>query len=101
MKLLISNDDGILARGLEILEEVCREVGDVTVVAPDREQAREGKRTVAEGVNTAKAAVELGEQTGIELPIASEIEQILFEGKTPQQAIRDLMERELKAELWR
>jgi 5'-nucleotidase len=39
LKILISNDDGIFARGLEILEEACRKVGDVTVVAPDREQS--------------------------------------------------------------
>ena len=39
MKILISNDDGIFARGLEILEQACRRVGDVTVVAPDREQS--------------------------------------------------------------
>jgi 5'-nucleotidase len=39
LKILISNDDGILARGLTILEEACRNVGDVTVVAPDREQS--------------------------------------------------------------
>lgn len=39
MKILISNDDGIFARGLEILEQACRKVGDVTVVAPDREQS--------------------------------------------------------------
>ena len=39
LKILISNDDGIFARGLEILEEACRAVGDVTVVAPDREQS--------------------------------------------------------------
>ncbi len=39
LKILISNDDGIFARGLEILEQACRKVGDVTVVAPDREQS--------------------------------------------------------------
>ena len=39
LKILISNDDGIFARGLEILEQACRRVGDVTVVAPDREQS--------------------------------------------------------------
>ena len=39
MNILLSNDDGILARGIELLEEVCREVGTVTVVAPDREQS--------------------------------------------------------------
>ena len=33
--------------------------------------------------------------------LATEVARILFEGKTPRQAIRDLMERELKAEQWR
>jgi len=59
------------------------------------------RRTVAEGVHTARAAVDLGRRTGIELPIASEVSQILFEGKSPRRAIADLMERELKAEQWR
>ncbi len=59
------------------------------------------RRTVAEGVNTALVAVSLGERTGVELPIASEVKQILFEDKKPQRAIQDLMERELKAEHWR
>ena len=39
MKILISNDDGILARGLAVLGEVCASLGQVTVVAPDREQS--------------------------------------------------------------
>lgn len=59
------------------------------------------RRTVAEGVRTARAAVQLAERTGTELPIAVEVANILFEGKRPEQAVRDLMERELKAEHWR
>jgi 5'-nucleotidase len=39
MLLLISNDDGILARGLACLERAARPLGDVFVVAPDREQS--------------------------------------------------------------
>jgi len=39
LNLLLSNDDGILARGLEVLADVCRSVASVTVVAPDREQS--------------------------------------------------------------
>ena len=39
MNILISNDDGILARGLSILALACGELGHVTVVAPDREQS--------------------------------------------------------------
>jgi glycerol-3-phosphate dehydrogenase (NAD(P)+) len=59
------------------------------------------RRSVAEGVHTARAAVQLGRKTGVELPIAAEVSQILFEGKSPHRAIADLMERELKAEQWR
>lgn len=39
MKILLSNDDGILARGIAVLAEVCRGIAEVTVVAPDREQS--------------------------------------------------------------
>ncbi len=60
-----------------------------------------GRRTVAEGVRTARAAVELSHRGGVELPIAQEVANILFHGKHPDQAVRDLMERELKAEHWR
>jgi 5'-nucleotidase len=39
LNILISNDDGIYARGLDVLADICRPVGTVTVVAPDREQS--------------------------------------------------------------
>jgi 5'-nucleotidase len=39
MRLLLSNDDGILAHGLDCLERAARPLGDVFVVAPDREQS--------------------------------------------------------------
>jgi 5'-nucleotidase len=39
MQILVSNDDGILAPGLAVLVEAAMRVGQVTVVAPDREQS--------------------------------------------------------------
>lgn len=39
MNILISNDDGIVAQGLGLLADVCRTIGRITVVAPDREQS--------------------------------------------------------------
>ena len=39
MRILLSNDDGILARGLGILEKACAPLGELFVVAPDREQS--------------------------------------------------------------
>src|SRR5207248_6617122 len=39
MRLLLTNDDGILAHGLECLEQAAEPLGEVIVVAPDREQS--------------------------------------------------------------
>ena len=36
MKLLISNDDGVHARGLESLVEHLKEIAELDVIAPDR-----------------------------------------------------------------
>ncbi len=60
-------------------------------------QAR--RLSVAEGVGTAKAAVALGAQVGVELPICREVAQVLFEGKPARQALADLMERSLTSEV--
>jgi glycerol-3-phosphate dehydrogenase (NAD(P)+) len=58
-------------------------------------------RTVAEGANTAQAALELAARLGTELPICAQVAGILFDGKPARQAIGDLMERTLKSEQWR
>ncbi|HKZ17487.1 MAG TPA: 5'/3'-nucleotidase SurE [Geobacteraceae bacterium] len=42
MKILVTNDDGIHARGITILAEELRKLGTVTVVAPDRERSAVG-----------------------------------------------------------
>ncbi len=39
MRILLSNDDGILAKGLKVLEAACEPLGELYVVAPDREQS--------------------------------------------------------------
>jgi 5'-nucleotidase len=39
MRVLLTNDDGILAHGLQCLAEAAAPLGEVTVVAPDREQS--------------------------------------------------------------
>ena len=55
-------------------------------------------KTVAEGVKTAKAARELARKNNIEMPIVEEVYSILYEGKDPRQATKDLMGRTLKGE---
>jgi 5'-nucleotidase len=39
MRILCTNDDGIAAEGLAHLVDVCARIGEVTCVAPDREQS--------------------------------------------------------------
>ncbi len=55
-------------------------------------------RMVAEGVGTTGAAHALALRLGIELPITEQMYAVLYEGRAPQDAIRELMERPLKAE---
>lgn len=57
-------------------------------------------RGVVEGVNTALAASKLAAQHGVDMPITRQVAAILFEGATPRDAIRTLMERTLKSERW-
>jgi glycerol-3-phosphate dehydrogenase (NAD(P)+) len=64
------------------------------------EEVQARRLSVAEGVGTARAAVELAAKVGVELPIAREVVSVLFEHKPPRQAIGDLMERSLKSETW-
>jgi len=53
---------------------------------------------VAEGVDTTRATVELARRNGIEMPIAEEMYQVLFERKSPLEAVRALMVREPRSE---
>jgi len=58
-------------------------------------------RTVAEGVRTSKAAKELAERHGIDMPITSEMYRVLHEGESPRAALQRLMTRSLKSEVAR
>ena len=55
-------------------------------------------KMVAEGVRTTEAALALSAQHGIELPIASEMSDVLAGRTDPQTAIRNLMGRKQKLE---
>jgi glycerol-3-phosphate dehydrogenase (NAD(P)+) len=55
-------------------------------------------RMVAEGIKTTDAAVDLAARYSVEMPIASQMHRMLHAGSSPQEAIRQLMERSLKGE---
>jgi glycerol-3-phosphate dehydrogenase (NAD(P)+) len=55
-------------------------------------------RMVAEGVGTTAALLALAREANIELPITEQVNAILHQGKSPSEAIRDIMDRPLKRE---
>jgi glycerol-3-phosphate dehydrogenase (NAD(P)+) len=54
---------------------------------------------VAEGVFTTHAAVELARVRGVEMPITAQMDAILHHGKSPRDAIHELMTRSAKSEM--
>jgi glycerol-3-phosphate dehydrogenase (NAD(P)+) len=56
-------------------------------------------RMVAEGVKTTRAVLELAERAGVEMPIASQVGTVLYEGRHPRDAVMTLMSREAKPEV--
>jgi len=55
-------------------------------------------KMVAEGVGTTAALLQLAGEASIELPITEQVNAILHEGKSPADAIREVMERPSKRE---
>ena len=53
----------------------------------------------AEGAYTVDAALALADRLGVEMPIAREVHRALFEGKSVQRCLIDLLSRESKDEL--
>ena len=53
---------------------------------------------VAEGVFTTTAAMQLAKARGVDMPITARMFAILHEGKTPREAIHELMTRSGKSE---
>jgi len=57
-----------------------------------------GTETVAEGVRNARSTVALASRAGVNMPIAEAVHRVLFESQPPDEAIAELMQRELRAE---
>ena len=53
---------------------------------------------VAEGVFTTDAAMQLARERDVEMPITEQMHAILSEGKSPGEAIQELMARTSKRE---
>lgn len=63
------------------------------------QEAMDEVQMVVEGVYSAKAAMELARKYEVQLPIIEQVNAVLFEGKSADQAVKDLMLRDKKVEV--
>jgi 5'-nucleotidase len=88
MKILVTNDDGILAEGLWILAKKLKNIGHVVVVAPDREQSAIGTAvTLSQPLRVQKVR-----------PLVPEIEAYAVEG-TPGDSVILALEKLVKGQI--
>lgn len=59
-----------------------------------------GMSMIAEGVETTRSGFDLARRHQVEMPITEEVYRVLFEGKDAREALGNLMERRLRAEIW-
>lgn len=63
------------------------------------QEAMDEVQQVVEGVYSAKAAMGLAEKYQVQLPIIEQVNQVLFEGKSPADGVKELMLRDKKSEV--
>lgn len=62
------------------------------------EEATKEVKMVVEGIYSVKAAIQMAKKYNVEMPIIQQIHLILFEGKSADEAVEDLMLRDKKVE---
>ncbi len=75
-----------------------RKAGYLMGQGKSMQEAMDEVQMVVEGVYSTKAAVKLGKQYDVALPIVNKVNEVLFEGKDPREAVDELMLRDSKAE---
>lgn len=75
-----------------------RAVGLAIARGQSLQEITSSTRSVAEGVRNARSLHALAERLGIDMPIVGQMHQVLYAGKEPADAVRDLMLRSLKPE---
>lgn len=76
-----------------------RKVGLQIAQGKTVQEITEGTKMVAEGVRNTRSVYLLSRRLGVEMPIVEQMYKVIYEGKTPSSAVRDLMQRSLKPEL--
>lgn len=75
-----------------------RAVGEALAQGRSLEAIMAGTTMVAEGVRTTRSAVALAASLAVEMPIATAVHRVLYEGASAQEALVDLLTRGAKPE---
>ena len=75
-----------------------RKAGYLMGQGKSMQEAMDEVQMVVEGVYSTKAAVKLGEKYNVPLPIINKVNEVLFEGKDPKEAVNELMLRDVRPE---
>jgi len=76
-----------------------RNFGEALGKGRDARSILESSRMVVEGVSNSKSVLFLAAKYGVEMPISSEVYQIIYEGKSPLESVVSLMKRAPKPEI--
>lgn len=88
---LILTSTGELSRNRRVGVEIAR--------GKRLEEILHGMQMVAEGVRNTRSVYQLAGRLDVEMPIVEQMYLVLYQSKKPLQAVRDLMQRSLKAEI--
>ncbi len=75
-----------------------RRVGELLGSGKSIKEILEHMSMVAEGVETVKAVVRLADQHGVDMPIAAEVYNLIYQKSSPRQALKALMTRKTRSE---
>ncbi len=75
-----------------------RQLGEQLGKGKSLEEITRGMKTVAEGIPTARSGFECARKLGVETPIIDQAYAVLHEGKSPAEAMQELLGRDQKSE---
>ena len=75
-----------------------RQLGEQLGKGKSLAEITRGMKTVAEGIPTSRGAYECARKLGLETPIIDQVYAVLHEGKSPAQALQELLGRDQKSE---
>ena len=70
-----------------------RTVGEQLAAGRSVPEITESMEQVAEGIKASRSIVRLAEEYDVEMPIAAEVDAVVNDGRTPQEAFQNLLER--------